>query len=135
MMGFMPQMAQGPVSAAAYGRLWSGSLTGSAVEGDREFYRRMARRTGGPILELGAGTGRIALPLAADGHAVTALDLSPHMLAIARAKAALVLPDRRPRFVRGTMERFAFPRRFRLVIIPFRAFQHLLTPEAQRRCL
>lgn len=47
---------------------------------DLDLYRAIAERTGGPILELGAGTGRIVRPLAAAGYQVTALDLDPAML-------------------------------------------------------
>ena len=55
---------------------------------DLDFWLPFAAEHGGPILEVGAGTGRIALPLARAGHAVTALDPSPAMLAIARRRAA-----------------------------------------------
>lgn len=48
--------------------------------GDLELYLALAARTGGPVLELAAGTGRLAVPLAASGLAVTALDLDPRML-------------------------------------------------------
>jgi SAM-dependent methyltransferase len=58
--------------------------------GDVELYLVLAARTGGPILELAAGTGRIAVPLAAAGHDVTAVDLDPAMLERAYARAAAV---------------------------------------------
>jgi len=122
-------------TAEVYDRLYPGTLEASPVEGDIAFYKAQARRTGGPVLELGCGTGRVAFPLAAAGFAVTGLDVSPHMLRVARAKAALLAPGRRPVFARGDMTRFALRRRFRLALIPFRAFQHLLSWEAQRRCL
>jgi SAM-dependent methyltransferase len=48
--------------------------------GDVDLYVALAARTDGPILELGAGSGRIAVPLAAAGHDVTAVDLDPGML-------------------------------------------------------
>jgi SAM-dependent methyltransferase len=48
--------------------------------GDLELYLALAQRTGGPVLELAAGTGRLAIPLAASGLAVTALDHDPAML-------------------------------------------------------
>ena len=48
---------------------------------DIELSLALAERTGGPILELGAGSGRIARPLAEAGHAVTAVDIDPAMLA------------------------------------------------------
>ena len=47
-------------------------------------YLALAARSGGPILELAVGTGRLAVPLAAAGHAVTGVDLDPAMLARAR---------------------------------------------------
>lgn len=55
---------------------------------DLVFWLPFAAELGGPILEVGAGTGRIALPLARDGHPVTALDPSPAMVAVARERAA-----------------------------------------------
>lgn len=56
--------------------------------GDLDLYLALARRTGGPILELAAGTGRLAVPLAAAGFDVTAVDLDPAMLDRARERAA-----------------------------------------------
>ncbi len=55
--------------------------------GDLDLYLALANRTGDPILELGAGTGRLAIPLAAAGHAITAVDIDPAMLERARAAA------------------------------------------------
>lgn len=55
--------------------------------GDLDLYLALAGRTGGPILELGAGTGRLAVPLAAAGHRVTAVDIDPAMLERARRRA------------------------------------------------
>jgi SAM-dependent methyltransferase len=55
--------------------------------GDLDLYLALARRTGGPVLELAVGTGRLAVPLAAAGHAVTGVDRDAAMLARARARA------------------------------------------------
>jgi SAM-dependent methyltransferase len=55
--------------------------------GDLDLYLALAQRTGGPILELGAGTGRLAVPLAAAGYQVTAVDHDPAMLARAQERA------------------------------------------------
>jgi SAM-dependent methyltransferase len=104
------------------------------IHGDVAFYLGQARRAGGPILDLACGTGRVAVPLARAGFDVTAVDRSPGMLAIARAKLRAA-PGPRVRFVRGSMTRFAVPGRFALAIIAFRAFQHLLTVREQRACL
>ncbi len=56
--------------------------------GDLDLYLALASRTGGPVLELGVGSGRIAVPLAAAGFAVTGVDMDPAMLARARGGAA-----------------------------------------------
>ncbi len=107
---------------------------GTVLEGDVAFYLAMARRLRGPVLELACGTGRVALPLARAGFDVTGLDRAPAMLAIARAKLrATPIPGLR--LVRGSMTRFTLSRRFALVVIAFRAFQHLLSVRDQRACL
>jgi ubiquinone/menaquinone biosynthesis C-methylase UbiE len=107
---------------------------GTLLEGDVAFYLAQARETGGPILDLACGTGRVAFPLARAGLDVTGLDRAAAMLKIARAKLRAT-PVRNLRFVRGNMARFTLPKRFALVVIAYRAFQHLLTIEDQRSCL
>ncbi len=57
--------------------------------GDVDLYLALARRADGPILELGVGTGRVAVPLAAAGFEVTGVDLDPAMLRRARERAAV----------------------------------------------
>jgi hypothetical protein len=58
-------------AADAIARLYDLDL--SVEPGDVDLYRALAKRTGGPILELAVGSGRIAVPLAEDGHLVLAL--------------------------------------------------------------
>jgi ubiquinone/menaquinone biosynthesis C-methylase UbiE len=101
---------------------------------DVPFWRTVALNAGGTLLELGAGTGRIAIPLARAGFEVTGLDRAPGMLAIARDKLRAE-PIQGLRFIRGNMTRFSLPQRFGLVLIAFRSFQHLLTVREQRACL
>ena len=60
----------------------------AAPEGELEFYLNGIDRCGGTVLELGVGTGRIAIPAAAMGHDVTGVDLSLPMLERARRKSA-----------------------------------------------
>lgn len=98
-------------------------------EGDVDFYRRVAAgaRT---VLELGAGDGRVARALAADGLDVTALELSEEAIEIGRASAE----GDRVRWVSGTMERFDLGRRFDRVVAPYNAVYCLTTPAAQRSC-
>src|SRR5829696_626009 len=53
---------------------------------DVPFWRNLALQAGGPVLELGCGTGRISLPLARAGVPLTGIDRSPAMLAYARGR-------------------------------------------------
>ncbi len=104
---------------------------------DEEFYLAEARAHGGPVLELGCGTGRILVPLARAGLQITGLDNSARMLDRCRAKleAEPVEVRRRVKLVHADMTAFDLGEPFRLVIIPFRPFQHLLEVEQQMRCL
>ena len=108
-----------------------------SVRGDIDGYRGLARESGGPVLELGAGTGRITIPIAQDGLAIHAVDLDPGMLATLRQKAAAQPADvaERITITEGDMRSVQLDRRFSLAIIPFRAFLHNLTPEDQLACL
>jgi SAM-dependent methyltransferase len=56
----------------------------AGFDDDLPLYRAFAEHSGGPILELGCGTGRLIVPLAEDGYDITGVDLSPAMLALAR---------------------------------------------------
>ena len=67
---------------------WSASV----VE-DVGFYLEEARRAGGPVVELGVGTGRIAVPIAADGIRVIGVDSSRRMLDVCARRAALAGVD------------------------------------------
>jgi SAM-dependent methyltransferase len=58
-----------------------------ASDDDIGLWLSFAGRTNRPVLEVGTGTGRVAIALARAGHAVTAIDPSPGMLALAQAKA------------------------------------------------
>lgn len=106
------------------------------LAGDVEFYLDHARRFGGPILELRAGTGRVLVPLAAAGHDVVGLDRSRPMFAVAAAKlAGNPVAAAHARLVEGDMTDFDLGQRFAQVIIPARAFQHLILPAEQRAAL
>jgi SAM-dependent methyltransferase len=104
---------------------------------DVPFYLEMASRTGGPVLELGCGTGRVGLELARAGHEVVGLDLSPAMLEIYGGKLEREEPDvqQRTTLIEGDMANFELGRQFALILVPFRGFQHLLDVESQRECL
>jgi SAM-dependent methyltransferase len=104
---------------------------------DLAFYLQSAAASRGPILELGCGTGRIAIPLAESGARITGLDISQKMLERAEQKRSFLAPERRDllRLIHGDMTGFELREQFPLVIIPFRPFQHLLSVEAQLGCL
>lgn len=99
---------------------------------DVAFYREMAAEHGGPVLELGVGTGRVAIAIARDGHEVFGLERMAPMLAKLRARLATepaAVKDR-IELVRGDIRRFRFPRRrFPLVIAPFNVLMHLYRRE------
>jgi len=100
--------------------------------GDAAFYRALAQESGGPVMELGCGTGRVLLPIAALGIPCVGVDASPAMLAVLRGKN----PPPNLELVQGRMESFDLGgRRFPLITCPFRAFQHLLTVDAQLAAL
>src|SRR5439155_26635114 len=79
------------LSTEIYDALAASIIPGSSVEGDIDFYRRLAGETGGPILDVGCGTGRVATALVADGHEVVGIDLSAPILASCRTTAKRVV--------------------------------------------
>ncbi|HYL62744.1 MAG TPA: class I SAM-dependent methyltransferase [Candidatus Methylomirabilis sp.] len=104
---------------------------------DIAFYRDAVREFGDPVLELGCGTGRIALALAEAGHRVTGLDISERMLERCNHKRMQLPKETRERvhLVQGDMTRFDLGEKYRVVIIPFRPLQHLLETDRQISCL
>jgi SAM-dependent methyltransferase len=107
----------------------------SVVE-DVPFYLDQARRSGGPVVELGVGTGRLAVPIAADGIRVIGVDLSEGMLEIAREYAALAgLEVGRNHAVDLRHGDFRDPpvdEIVPLVTVPFRSMLHMQTDEDRR---
>jgi SAM-dependent methyltransferase len=112
-------------------------VTPPSFRGDAEWYRSKARECGGPVLELGAGTGRITLGIAQAGVSVHALDADSAMLDKLRQKLANQQPEVQARVVVmvGDMRVFTLAERFALIIAPFRAFLHNLTERDQLACL
>jgi SAM-dependent methyltransferase len=97
---------------------------------DVRFYRMLADERGGPVLDLGCGTGRLMLPLLGDGHVVVGLDHAPAMLARAAARLARLPPSvrRRAMLVRGDLARLplAASARFAFAVVAFHGIQHLV---------
>ena len=100
--------------------------------GDARFYRELAHEVGGPVLELGCGTGRILLPIARDGIECVGLDSSREMLDVLDSKS----PPANVKTVLAEMERYDLgAQRFRLISCPFRGLSHLLEVDAQLAAL
>jgi SAM-dependent methyltransferase len=109
----------------------------SSLTADREYILGLARNAGGPILELGCGTGRLLLPLARAGYAVTGVDSSPAMLARARMRLeqeqlnvqqAVVL-------VEADIKRLSLPREernFSLILLPYNTLLHFQSDEIRQ---
>jgi SAM-dependent methyltransferase len=96
---------------------------------DLAFYAGLAQSCDGPVLELGAGTGRVTRALLRAGASVHAVDQSPAMLAHARERLAKLPEAQRARVTWQTadLRRLRLRKRFGLVIAPFNLFMHLYT--------
>ena len=109
---------------------WSRSVTE-----DVDFYVEQALATGGPVVELAVGTGRIAIPIAVAGISVIGVDTSPGMLAVAaeyaRAEGVENLVDLRL----GDLREPPVSERVPLVICPFRTLLHMESEREKLRAL
>ncbi|CAN5645223.1 class I SAM-dependent methyltransferase [soil metagenome] len=83
---------------------------------DVPFWLALAKREGGPVVEWGAGTGRIAVPLAEAGFGVTAVEVSEKMFEKGRKKSGSV------QWVRADMRSAKLDRRYRLAVCGFNSF-------------
>ena len=120
----------GGVQARYYDQYFTG------VQGDLEFYVGLALEVGSLVLEIGCGTGRILTQTARAGISCVGIDRSLPMLRRARRNLAAVdgIADR-VRIVVADMCSFSLRSSFSLATIPYRTFQHLLTPADQYRAL
>jgi ubiquinone/menaquinone biosynthesis C-methylase UbiE len=94
---------------------------------DVPFWESMALAAGSDVLELGTGTGRIAIPVARAGDRVTGIDLSEPMLRRAVARLRRARSEHRPRLVRGDIRTLPFrAEAFSLVMAPYGILQSLV---------
>jgi SAM-dependent methyltransferase len=104
---------------------------------DVAFFVEAAQASGGPVLELGCGTGRVLIPTARAGIAIYGIDSSPYMLDICERRL-----EQEPTEVQNCaqldladMRDFDLGQTFKLITIPFRPFQHLIAVDDQIACL
>lgn len=93
---------------------------------DLPFYLEFAMKYPGEILELGCGTGRVALFLASKGIDVTGIDLSEQMLDVFKNKLGNVDNNSnmgKINLIHGNMKDFSLDKKFSMIVAPFRAFQ------------
>jgi SAM-dependent methyltransferase len=112
---------------------WAGSAP--ATREDIPFYVAEAAGATTPVLELGVGAGRVAIPVAQSGKLVVGLDRSPAMLAEGRRRAAAAAVADRIEFVEADMRDFRLGKRFDRIFVPFRSILHLLTADDLVACL
>ena len=130
----MPESMRNSETAAALARLYDLDLVEDP--GDINLYMALASRIGGPILEIAAGAGRVAVPLAAAGYEVTAVDIDATMLARAAAAAAEAGPETSGRIelVERDLIGLTLPggARFHLAILALNSILLLESREAQQ---
>jgi SAM-dependent methyltransferase len=126
--------AGGPVQPMEAPELYD--LRTADVTDDIRFCVEMARSVGGPVLELGSGTGRVTLPMARTGLVVTGLETSRLMLQRARMKAEQLSANLHVEWVEGDITNFSLGgRKFRLILAPFHVLQELRDLNEIEKCL
>lgn len=100
--------------------LWHDIECGGYAE-DLPLWHELARAADGPVLDVGAGTGRVSLELARAGHEVVALDLEPELLAVLGERAG----DLPITTVAADARGFTLHRRFALILAPMQTVQLL----------
>ena len=96
---------------------------------DLAAYQTLARHYGGPILDVGCGTGRVAFDLAQQGYAVVGVDTSAPMLE--RARRRHETGRDRIRWLEADVTALALDERFALAVFAYNGFMHLLEQPAQ----
>ena len=103
---------------------------------DIPFYVEYAKHSGGPVLELACGTGRVLIPIAKAGVRIHGLDLSENMLRIAEKKIHEKRLDELASISHDNMAEFNLhEKNYAMAFIAVRSFMHLFTQEDQIKCL
>jgi SAM-dependent methyltransferase len=96
-----------------------------AVDDDLPFYRELAQRTGGPVLEVMCGSGRLLLPLARAGLRLAGVDVSGAMLDLARERLQAANLSERVQLIEADIRERAPRGPFGLAIVAINSFMHL----------
>jgi SAM-dependent methyltransferase len=117
---------------AEYYDLWTELAPGT--KGDVAFYVELAKTCpqGATVLELGVGTGRVAIPVARSGYRIIGVDLSPAMLERARTRAVQAGVSGQITLVCDDFTTWTPARPVELVICPYHTLSHVLDPEGRR---
>lgn len=107
----------------------------AGVVEDISFYVEEALTSGGPVLELGVGTGRIAIPTAAAGVHVIGVDSSAGMLEVCAEQGRAAGVDERLDLRLGDLRQPPVDERVPLVTCPFRAYLHLMSDDERLEAL
>jgi SAM-dependent methyltransferase len=102
------------------------------IENDIRFFIRQAEKYGEPILEIGAGNGRVTIPLAEEGFQISALDIMKNMLAHGRQKAEKKKVT--IEWIHADCRDFDLNKKFNLIISPGNALTHLHDRESLEKC-
>jgi ubiquinone/menaquinone biosynthesis C-methylase UbiE len=108
-----------------------------ASNDDLDFYKELAVKHGRKALELGVGTGRVAIELAKADVTVWGIDNSKYMLNVARHKLETSSTSirKRVKLKLGDIRNFKLKQKFPFVYIPSATFEHCITKEDQNNCL
>lgn len=102
---------------------------------DLPFYRALARRTGGPAIELMCGSGRLLAPLAKEGVAITGIDISPELLTTARRKLEALGLGKKVTLEIGDVRQPLPGGPYNLAFVAINSFMHLGSSDDQLAAL
>ena len=100
-------------------------------EPEGPFYLSVAQETGGPILDLGCGTGRMTIPIAQAGYEITGIDIVPGMIERAKQKAGNLTID----WLVADARDYHLGQQFRMIFESGSVFMHMLERTDQRAYL
>ena len=107
----------------------------ASFDEDLDMYRNFAELCGGKILELACGSGRLLLPLAADGYMLMGVDISAAMLDLARQALEAAGTSARCQLVQQDMCLLQLPEKFRMAMVALGSFGHIITRPQQQQAL